>query len=100
MELLDEKMHLWIDSARFVKPKPGIYVLYDKSNEPIFIGSTDNLQKEFSDFLDTNFNNDSCKKNTHSYQRRFSDNPNEEKQLLLEQYSEKMGRLPNCNSDS
>ena len=99
MELLDEKMHLWIDSARFVKPKPGIYVLYDKTSQPIFIGSSDNLQKEFSEMLDTNFNNDSCKQNTHSYQRQFTDSPEDDKQLLLEQCSEKMGSIPTCNAN-
>jgi len=29
MLLLEDKIHLWIESSRFVKAKPGVYVLYD-----------------------------------------------------------------------
>ena len=30
MELLDDKMRVWLESAKFVKPISGIYVLYNK----------------------------------------------------------------------
>ena len=45
MELLDDKMRVWLESAKFVKPTSGIYVLYNRSKEPIFVGETDNLEK-------------------------------------------------------
>ena len=45
MELLDDKMRVWLESAKFVKAIPGVYVLYNRSKEPIFIGETNNLEK-------------------------------------------------------
>ena len=61
MELLEEKIHLWIDSVRFVKPKSGIYILYDRKLNASYIGESDNLQKQFSTYLDTDFEGNSCK---------------------------------------
>lgn len=100
MELLEEKVHLWLDSARFVKSKPGLYVFYDKKLEVIFIGASENLQKDFANYLDTNFENNSCKLNTHTYQRIFIENPNEKKESLLEEYLKKHGKYPSCNSEA
>ena len=100
MELIDEKIHLWIDSARFVKAKPGIYILYDKKLDAIHIGESDNLQDQFSKYLDTNFEDDSCKQKTHTYQRTFTTNQKDRKKILLEQFRTKYGRLPCCNSDT
>ena len=99
MNLLEDKIHMWIDSARYVKAKPGIYVLYNRKSEPIYIGESENLQKQFSDYLDTNFEDEPCKQKTHSYQRRFTDNQKEEKQNLLRQYREENGKFPECNSE-
>ena len=99
MEILDEKVLLWLDSARFVKSKPGIYVLYDKKLNALFIGSSENLQNEFSNYVDTNFENNSCKQKTHTYQRSFIENPNERKIQLLEDYKTKHGQMPCCNID-
>ncbi len=100
MELLEEKVHLWLDSARFVKSKPGLYVFYDKKLEVIFIGASENLQKDFANYLDTNFENNACKLNTHTYQRIFIENPNEKKDCLLEEYLKKHGKYPSCNSEA
>ena len=47
MELLDEKVSVWVQSAQFVKAKSGVYVLYDKNLEVIYIGESENLQKTF-----------------------------------------------------
>lgn len=99
MELIEDKVHLWLDSARFVKAKPGIFILYDKKLDPLYIGESENLQTQFSNYLDTNFDNDSCKQKTHAYQRSFTTNPKELKKNLLEEFKEKHGRLPECNSE-
>ena len=48
MNLLEDKLHVWLDSSRFVKAKPGVYVLYDKKKEVIYIGETNNLQERFT----------------------------------------------------
>ena len=55
MELLDDKMRVWLESAKFVKSISGIYVFYNRNKEPIFVGETENLEKTFTKFLDTDF---------------------------------------------
>ena len=100
MEILNEKIHLWLDSARFVKAKPGIYILYDKKLDPIYIGESDNLKNRFSTYLDTNFEGNPCKQKTHTYQRTFTIDQKERKKILLEQFKTKYGRLPCCNSET
>jgi excinuclease UvrABC nuclease subunit len=99
MELLEEKVHLWLESSRFVKSKPGVYVFYDKKFEVIYIGASENLQKEFAKYVDTNFENNPCKQKTHTYQRTFIENPEEQKIRLLEEYKEKYGNFPSCNDE-
>lgn len=97
MEILEGKVLLWLESARFVKSKPGVYVLYDKKLEPIFIGESDNLQKEFEKYVDTDFEGNECKQKTHTYQRTFVDNPKERQKQLLEDYQKMHEKLPTCN---
>ncbi len=99
MEVLQEKVLLWIDSARFVKARPGVYILYDKKLEPIYIGESENLQKQFSKYLDTNFEGNTCKQKTHNYQRLFTENHKEQKKILLEEYKAEFRKLPCCNSE-
>ncbi|HSB50670.1 MAG TPA: GIY-YIG nuclease family protein [Nitrosopumilaceae archaeon] len=99
MELLEEKVHLWLDSSRFVKAKPGVYVFYDKKFGVIYIGASENLQKEFAKYMDTNFENNTCKQKTHTYQRIFIENPEERKTQLLEEYKKKHGNFPCCNDE-
>lgn len=55
MELLDDKIRIWIESAKFVKPMSGVYVLYDRSKDPIYIGETSNLEETFTKYVDTDF---------------------------------------------
>ncbi len=99
MELLEGKIHLWIDSARYVKAKSGVYIFYNRKQEPIFIGSSENLQKQFSEYLDSDFGDDTCKQKTHSYQRIFTEDQGERKKELLEDFKKEYGRLPECNSE-
>ena len=100
MEILEGKVLLWLESARFVKSKPGVYVFYDKKLNALYIGESDNLQKEFAKCVDTNFENDACKQKTHTYQRVFVENPKERKRQLLEDYKAKHGKYPCCNMDT
>ncbi|RDJ32230.1 MAG: hypothetical protein DWQ18_09025 [Crenarchaeota archaeon] len=97
MEILGEKVQLWLDSARFVKPKPAVYVLYDKKLNVLFIGDSENLQNQFTKYLDTNFENNECKQKTHTYQKLFVENPVEKKEQLLNSYKSEYGKLPDCN---
>ncbi|HET8719475.1 MAG TPA: GIY-YIG nuclease family protein [Candidatus Nitrosotenuis sp.] len=100
MEILQEKIHLWLESSRFVKAKSGIYILYDKKLDAIYIGESDNIQTQFAKYLDTNFEGDKCKQKTHTYQRTFTENQKEKKAILLEEFKAEHGRLPCCNSDT
>ena len=98
MELLDDKMRIWIESAKFVKPVPGVYVLYSRSKEPIYIGQTNNLEETFTKYVDHDFDGDECKQKTASYQREFTDNPKERQAQLIEDFKNEYGKLPSCNS--
>jgi len=100
MEILEEKVLLWFESARSVRSRPGVYVLYDKKLNALYIGESDNLKKEFAKYVDTNFENDACKQKTHTYQRTFVENPKERKRQLLEDYKKKHGKMPCCNADT
>ena len=93
------KVLLWLESARLVRSRPGVYVLYDKKLNALYIGESDNLKKEFVKYVDTNFENDACKQKTHTYQRTFVENPKERKRQLLEDYKKKHGKIPCCNAD-
>jgi len=99
MEILDEKVLVWLENAQFVKAKPAVYVLYDKNLDAIYIGESENLRDKFSMYFNTNFENDPCKQKTLTYQRAFVANPKERKRQLLEDYKKKHGKLPCCNAD-
>ena len=99
MELLDDKMRIWIDSAKFVKPVAGVYVLYNRRKEPIYIGETNNLEITFTKYVDTDFEGNECKQKTHTYQREFADNPKERQMELIHLFRNEHGKLPVCNSE-
>ena len=98
MLLLEDKIRMWIENSRFVAAVPGVYVLYDKKKEAIYIGESKNLQKKFTVYLDTNFENDDCKQKTATYQREFVENPKERKRQLLDDFKKRHGKLPSCNA--
>jgi excinuclease UvrABC nuclease subunit len=98
MELLDDKMRVWVESAKFVKSIPGVYVLYNRNKEVIFIGETDNLETTFTKYLDTEFEGNECLQKTSSYQRIFTNNQKQEYIELIEQCKNETGKYPLCNS--
>jgi len=98
MELLDDKMRVWLESAKFVKSIPGVYVLYNRNKEPIFIGETNNLEATFTKYLDTEFEGNECLQKTSSYQRIFTNNQKQEHIELIEQFKNETGKHPLCNS--
>ncbi|MCV0392301.1 MAG: hypothetical protein K5790_03285 [Nitrosopumilus sp.] len=99
MELLDDKMRVWLESAKFVKPLAGVYVLYNRNKEAIFIGESKNLEETFTKYVDTNFDGNECKQKTQSYQRVFTENPKELQLQLIEQVKTETGKIPACNSE-
>ena len=62
VEILEGKVLLWLDSARFVKNKYGVYVLYDKKLNVLYIGQSDSLQKEFEKYVNTDFKDENVNK--------------------------------------
>ncbi|MDC4231722.1 MAG: hypothetical protein M8319_05290 [Nitrosopumilus sp.] len=99
MELLDDKMRVWLESAKFVKALSGVYVLYNRSKEPIYIGETNSLEETFTKYVDTDFEGNECKQKTQLYQREFIDNPKERQLQLIEQCKSELGKLPGCNTE-
>jgi excinuclease UvrABC nuclease subunit len=99
MEILDDKFRVWLDSAKFVKAIPGVFVLYNRNKEIIYIGESENLQQTFTKYVDNNFENDSGKQKTQSYQREFVEDPKERKRILLEDFKREHGKLPSCNQE-
>ncbi len=96
-QLLDDKMRVWLESAKFVKPIPGVYVLYNRQKEAIYVGESNNLEKIFTKYVDTNFEGNECKQKTQSYQREFTGSPKERQLQLIEQFKNESGKLPICN---
>lgn len=99
MELLDDKMRVWLESAKFVKPVPGVYVLYNRRKEVIYIGQTNNLEETFTKYVDNNFEGNECKQKTASYQREFTNNPKERHFQLIEDFKSQNGNVPSCNAE-
>jgi excinuclease UvrABC nuclease subunit len=99
MELLEDKLRVWLDSAKFVKPNSGVYVLYNRNKEPIFIGETKNMEKTFTEYVDTEFSKNECKQKTYFYQREFTDNQKERQLQLIENFKKDTGQTPICNSE-
>ena len=99
MQLLEDKMRIWLESAKFVKSIPGVYVLYDRKKEVIYIGQSENLQERFTKYVDTDFEGNECMQKTQSYQREFTDNPKEQQIRLIQQFRDESGNLPTCNSE-
>jgi excinuclease UvrABC nuclease subunit len=99
MGLLDDKMRVWLESAKFVKAISGVYVLYNRNKEPIFIGETNNLETTFTKYFDTEFEGNKCMQKTSSYQRVFTNNQKQEQIELMEQFKNETGKYPSCNSE-
>jgi len=99
MELLEDKMRVWLESAKFVKAIPGVYVLYNRNKDVLYIGKSNNLEETFTKYVDTEFEGDECKQKTQSYQREFTDNPNERQIQLIEEFKKISGKLPACNNE-
>lgn len=98
MEILDVKVQIWIDSARFAKPSPAVYVFYNRKLDVIFIGSSQNVQKQFTLYLDTEFESCPCLQKVYAYQKMFTEDPETESARLLADYKQTHGTVPACNS--
>ncbi len=99
MELLEDKMRVWLESAKFVKSIPGVYVFYDRNKQVIFIGETNNMEVTFTKYLDTNFEGNKCMQKISLYQRIFTNNQKHECTEIMEKFKNETGKYPSCNSE-
>jgi len=99
MGILDDKFRVWLDSAKFVKAIPGVFVWYNRNKEIIYSGESDNRQQTVTKYVGNNFEDDSGKQKTQSYQREFVEDPKERKRILLEDFKREYGKLPSCNQE-
>ena len=99
MELLEDKMRVWLESAKFVKSIPGVYVLYNRNKDPIFVGETNNLEMTFTNYVDTEFDGNECMKKTSFYQRVFTNDQKQRQLELMEVVKNETGKYPTCNTE-
>ncbi|NIU39502.1 GIY-YIG nuclease family protein [Candidatus Bathyarchaeota archaeon] len=92
------KMYVWGDRAKHIPAKPGVYAFYNEAKALIYIGGSTSLQERFSQYLETNFMNDHRKRDTKYYKREFTPNHEDRIKMLLDEYRQKHGKFPKCNS--
>ena len=98
MELLEDKMRVWLESAKFVKAIPGVFVLYNRNKEALYVGETNNLEYTFTKYLDTEFDGNECMKKTSFYQRVFTNDQKQRQLELIEVVKNETGKYPSCNT--
>ncbi len=91
------RMYYWGDKAKYVPEESGVYALYDEDQNLIYIGESANLRKDFTRYLETEFSNDPCKRETTYYKREITSNQEYRKDRLLKEYQQKHGKFPKCN---
>jgi uncharacterized protein (UPF0212 family) len=91
------RMYYWGDKAKFVTEEPGVYAFYDKNQNLIYVGKSANLREDFTHYLETDFSEDPCKRETAYYKREITSDQENRVSRLLEEYRQEHGELPKCN---
>ena len=94
------KMYVWGEKAQNAPEEPGVYALYDEDSNLMFLGATENLQKEFRQNLETDFGDNLRKQKAKYYMRESTMQPHDRVKELLEEYKDVHGRYPLCNESS
>ncbi len=89
--------YVWSDKARYVTTEPGVYELIDSEGNTIFIGAAKNLKDRFTSYVTTSFDIKKSKKATKYYKREVTENFEERRTELLNEYALNMGSLPKLN---
>lgn len=92
------RTYFWGEKAKNAPEEAGVFALYDKSNLLIYIGMAPNLRKEFTDYLETGFSNNSCIGDTKYYKRETTSNQEERMKELMEEFKLENGEYPKCNA--
>ena len=85
------------DNVNAVRQQAGVYALYDGNQVLIYIGSSNNIRERFQGYWNSNFEEDSCKRDTRYYRREYIDSYEHRETELLQEYRIRHGRLPRCN---
>jgi hypothetical protein len=92
------KMYVCGEKAKYVPEEAGVYALYNKDRILIYIGGSTNLRETFTHYLETNFSDDTRKRETIYYRRESTLNWEERVKKLLDEYSQEHGELPKLNA--
>ena len=71
----------------------------ERNKEPIFVGETNNLEKTFTNYVDTEFDGNECMKKTSFYQRVFTNDQKQKQLELMEVVKNETGKYPTCNTE-
>ncbi len=91
------KMYVLGERAKYVPEEAGVYALYNEDRVLIYVGGSVNLRETFTHYLETNFSDDSRKRETRYYRRESILNWEERVKELLDEYSQEHGELPKLN---
>jgi len=92
------KLYVWGERAKGVPEETGVYAFYDKNRVMIYVGGSSNLRETFSRYHETNFSDDSRKRETVYYRRMITPNWEETVKSLLDEYKKDCGELPKLNA--
>ena len=90
-------LYLWGERAKGVPEETGVYALYDKNRNMIYLGGSSNLRETFTNYLETNFSVDPRKRETVFYRRMNAKNWEETVKCLLDEYKKDCGDIPKLN---
>jgi hypothetical protein len=92
------KLYLWGERAKGVPAEIGVFALYDKNRNMIYVGGSSNLRETFSRYVETNFSDDPRKRETIYYRRMSTIAWEETVKNLLEEYKVECGEIPKLNN--
>ena len=97
---IDDKFRSWNQqSINILQEGPGVYELYDENKTLIYIGESKNMKKRLQNYLDSNFAENPCNRDTKWFKREYNYNHKEREQELLDEYKKAHnGKLPKCNN--
>lgn len=97
--MLKGKFHLWNkEQVKKVPKKPGVYGLYSKQRDLIYVGSSGNINKRLMHYLRSEFmDDDPCKRYTAYFTVELTPRFIQREGSILREYVRKEAKLPVCN---
>jgi hypothetical protein len=91
------KLYTWGERAKYVPEEAGVYAFYSEDRALIYLDGSTNLRKTFTNYLETDFSDDSRKRETRYYKRESTLNWKERVEELLGEHRQENGELPKLN---